>query len=200
MQKKTSEWKRLLMLVLLLLACAILVVGVTWARYYAEESVHLQYTPRQPGMVLLWGGGGTETASLSEAEAEPAWIFYNGTGMLDFCLSNGTDETNFAEYDQNVSIRLMGSLSVTDAQVTITVFEEEEAKTWAALPVQIREGTPLYDSFGGGYAYVFQDENGEELSWMLEGGALSLLSAQIEVLHLEQAEDAALLQLQIVGK
>ena len=190
---------RLMLTVILLLLCITLVIGATWARYYGEETSYLDYTPREPGTISLWPGYDAESAAPTGGEEEIAWVFSKGVGTLSFCISNSTCGEDYSDEDLNVSIRLLGSLSITDAQVSLSVTEGSSTTVWTATPVQIREGTPLFDTFGGGNAYVFLDEDGAELSWELEGGTLSVLPVQLDVWNLEQAEDAALLQLQVVG-
>ena len=197
-KKKQSALPKLMFTAGLLLMCMILMVGLTWARYQEEEINSLQYGVREPASVSLWSDYDEVTGTLTEGEC--SWTFSDGMGTLRFYISNNTAETDYSDEDVSVSIRLLGTLSITDAQVYLSVSDGSSTTTWAATPVQIKEGTPLFDTFGGGNAYVFQDENGSELCWTLKGGSLSVLSVQIDVLNLEQIKDAALLQLQVVGK
>jgi hypothetical protein len=176
----------------------ILVVGVTWARYQEEQTNYLKYGVRESVPVSLWADYHEATGTL--IEGEPAWTFYEGTGTLCFYISNGTSETEYSDADMRVSIRLLGSLAATDAQVYLFASDGNVAAEWSATPMQIQSGTPLFDTFGSGTAYVFLDEDGSELEWNLEGGSLSVLSVQLDVWNLENISDAALLQLQVVGK
>lgn len=199
-QKKNRPFalRRLVLTVSLLLLCIILAVGITWARYRAEEDSFLQYTTRDPGAVSLWAGYNELTGTLTAGEIP--WTFSNGTGTAQFYISNGTSEADYSDEDLSAAIRLLVSLNAADAQVELSVSDGSSTATWGGTPVEIQEGTPLFTSFGGGTAYVFQNENGSELDWNLEGGALSVLSVQIEVSNLEQLDGAALLQVQVVGK
>lgn len=198
--KKTGQvvYSPIMLLTLLLLMCVVLMVGVSWARYQEEETSYLQYGVRKPASVSLWAGYDEETGTLIEGNS--TWTFYDGMGTLCFSISNGTSETEYSDTDLSVSIRLVGSLAITDAQVFLSAFDGSSTREWIATPMQIQEGTPLFDTFGGGTVYVFLDENGSELEWNLEGGTLSVLSAQLDVLNLGEIHDAALLQLQVVGK
>ena len=199
-QKKSKPIavRRLMLAVTLLLLCAVVTVGVTWARYQEEENSYLEYNTREPGMILLWSDYDPLTGELTEGNR--AWRFSNGTGELDIYVSNGTSTVEYSEEDQSVSIRLIGTLGISNAQVSIFVSENGVATRCTATPVPIQEGTPLYSTFGSGNTYIFRDEDGKELSWNLEGGTLSVLGVLIDVQNLEKVEDAALLQLQVLGK
>lgn len=199
-QKKSKPIavRRLMLAVTLLLLCAVVTVGVTWARYQEEENSYLKYNTREPGMILLWSDYDPLTGELTEGNR--AWRFSNGTGELDIYVSNGTSTVEYSEEDQSVSIRLIGTLGISNAQVSILVSENGIATRCTATPVPIQEGTPLYSTFGSGNTYIFRDEDGKELSWNLEGGTLSVLGVLIDVQNLEKVEDAALLQLQVLGK
>lgn len=195
--KPIAVW-RLMLAVTLLLLCAVVAVGVTWARYQEEENSYLKYNTREPGAILLWSDYDPLTGELTEGNR--AWRFSNGTGELDIYVSNGSSTIDYSEEDQSVSIRLIGTLGISDAQVSILVSENGIATRCTATPVPIQEGTPLYSTFGSGNTYIFRDEDGKELSWNLEGGTLSVLGVLINVQNLEKVEDAALLQLQVLGK
>lgn len=199
-QKKSKPIavRRLMLAVTLLLLCAVVTVEVTWARYQEEENSYLKYNTREPGMILLWSDYDPLTGELTEGNR--AWRFSNGTGELDIYVSNGTSTVEYSEEDQSVSIRLIGTLGISNAQVSILVSENGIATRCTATPVPIQEGTPLYSTFGSGNTYIFRDEDGKELSWNLEGGTLSVLGVLIDVQNLEKVEDAALLQLQVLGK
>lgn len=195
---KPFALRRLMLAVILLLMCVVVMVGVTWARYQEENNSELKYNTREPAAISLWSDYDSLTGELTAGDR--TWMFSEGTGKLSIYISNGSSRTDYSKEDQSVSIRLIGTLGIKNAQVSILVSDGSSATAWTATPVQIKEGTPLYSTFGGGNTYIFQDEDGEELSWNLEGGALSVLAVQIDVWNLENIEDAALLQLQVVGK
>ena len=199
-QKKDKQavFPRLSLTVGFLLMCVILMVGVTWARYQEEKTSYLQYNARESASVSLWAGYDESTGEL--IEGDPVWSFYEGGGTLRFYISNSTSAADHSAEDLRVSIRLLGTLGITNAQVSLVVSDGSSTTTGNAVAVQIKEGTPLFDTFGGGNAYVFLDEDGSELEWNLKGGTLSVLSVQIDVLNLNEVSDAALLQLQVVGK
>lgn len=197
-KNKLFTLRRLMLTASLLLLCVILAVGAAWARYRTEEDSFLQYTTRDPGGVSLWAGYNEFTGTLTAGDIP--WTFSNGTGTAQFYLSNGTSETDYSEEDLRAGVRLLVSLNAADAQAELSVSDGDSTATWSGTPVEIQEGTPLFTSFGAGTVYVFQDEAGSELEWELQGGALSVLSLQIDISNLEQLDGAALLQVQVVGK
>lgn len=198
MHQRRIKVLELVFAAVLLLACMILLVRVTWARYQTEETSYLQYATRESGSVSLWSDYDPSTGSLIAGEI--GWDFYDGSGTMDFYVSNYTAAMDYPDEDLKVSIRLLESLSITNAQVILYISDGNVTARWTATPVEIREGTPLFDSFGGGNTYMFLDNAGAELEWNLEGGTPSVLSMQIYIENVEQVEDAALLQLQVIAK
>ena len=196
LKKRQLVCSKMMFTVILLLLCIVLLIGATWARYQEEETTYFKYITREPGTISLWTGYNAETGQLIEGDC--VWAFNNGSGSLRFYVSNSTSGSDYSEEELNVSIRLLGSLSATNAQVIMSVSDGYSTTRLVASPVQIVEGTPLFDTFGGGNAYVFLSENGSECEWTLKGGTLSVLSVEIDVLNLGGIEDPALLQLQIL--
>lgn len=197
-QTKSNRITRhqLMLTAILLLACLSLLAAATWARYRTDEVWYLSYTTKPSDSVHLWSSYNEDTGKYSETQS--SWVLSNGYGTLDFYVSNGTPEAPTDE-DQQVSIRLLASLAVLDYvdEVSLYVTEGGTTKVWSAESLQIEKGTALYQTFGDGQIYIFRDETGAEQSWMLNGGTLSVLPAQIEIQGLDQSQDMALLQLQI---
>lgn len=180
---------RLMLALILLLACAALVVTATWARYRADEVYYLGYAAKSPNAISVGTGGG-------------GWSFYDDSAFLSFYVSSDGSETSEEADTQPVSIRLLASLSIAELDgesVVLSVFDGIDTTTCTAVAVPIEEGTSLYKTFGAGRVYIFQDEDGKELSWTLAVGTDSVLSAQLEITGLNKPENPALLQLQVVG-
>ena len=196
--RKQLARSRLTLTAILLLLCIVLLVGTVWARYLEEKTDYLKYKTREPGVISIWPGYNAATGRLTEGDC--VWSFMDGIGTLRFYLSNSTPEVNYSDEDLRVSIRLLGSLSARNAQVVMSISDGTSTMRLTASPVEIVNGTPLFDTFGSGNAYVFLDESGAEFEWDLEGGALSVLSVQIDVWNLDGIEDPALLQLQVLER
>ena len=197
-QPKTNHTirHRLILTAILLVACLSLLATATWARYQTSDFWYLNYAAKSSGSVQLWSYYNENTGTYSNAQS--SWDLSDDCGTLDFYVSNGTPSAPAAE-DQQVSIRLMASLAVSDYvdEVSLYITLDGTTSIWTAEPMNIDKGTALYQSFGDGQVYIFRDESGMEQTWTLSGGALSILSAQIEVLGLNQSLDTTLLQLQV---
>ena len=62
----------------------------------------------------------------------------------------------------------------------------------SATATPITEGTVIYHTYGAGWIYSFQDEEGEELFWELAGGELSFVSLTVTIDDEVLTEDSLL--------
>lgn len=179
----------------LLMGCVILLVGTTFARYQmSSDPEDLAYQAKKHATVYLWSNYFDDSQSTWEVVNRAA-----GGLSMEFYVSNGTDTDDYAETDQQVTVRLAATLGIQDEEGDVEVaLRTEEGKTYLGTAQPILENTPLYASFGAGWLYTFLDEDGEELSWTLEGGTLSVLAMQMYVQGVT-VEDTSLLQLQVSG-
>lgn len=80
---------------------------------------------------------------------------------------------------------------------TQTATEEiQEYDIFEAKAVNIADGSFMHTAFGEGWVYCFVNEEGEELGWILEGGAWNFLEMHL-ILEGGTPADTSLLQLQI---
>lgn len=199
--RKISFWYKQGLVAVLLVACAVASVGVSWARYQTNVQKNAKYEVREQAAVFLWSV--TEDGELS---AEPgSWVTEGDSKSLSFAVSNGdavsTYSTDYSAESQGVRIRLLASLGLSyteDVKVELLLpctggAEDEPVE---AVAKQILSGSPYYTSFGGGWVFEFEDEYGEEMYWLLEGGELSTIMGQIRISGLNMS-DNALLQLQV---
>ena len=191
-QNKSMRFARrqLMLAAILILVCVLLLVTATWARYRTDEVSYLGYAAKTPDSISVWANGG-------------GWSFNEDSGYLSFYIGSDGNGTDGQANTQQVSIRLLASLSIAqlegeEVQLSVTVGTETTDCTAVSIP--IREGTSLYKTFGAGRVYMFQDEQGKELSWTLDGEECSLLLGRLEITGLSKPENPALLQLQVVGK
>lgn len=195
------------LLPILLLGCLIASTGGALARYRAEWKGQYYFTVRPPDQVVL---GKMVTEGEGEATFDPSaqgvWETVDGRQQLEFTIANGTAPDAFAKENQRVSLRLIGSLGIWDGSetfsVTLQLPPEEDAdqpKMIKAAVTRIREGSPMYTTFGDGWVFDFFDEEEREVvSWLLEGGALNTVTLTL-ILEGATANEASLLQLQISG-
>ena len=190
---------RLSLAAILFATCLLLLVGSTWARYKTDITQSAAYAVKDAATVQLWSvtaSGSLSTRALSWTNTE------DGGKSLVFGISNG-DTDSYASETQRVHVRLCASVGVgysSDMVVELYASEPDTGETvvYTATAKQIQENSPLYDTFGEGWVFDFQDEDGEEPNWTLKGGQFSAVIAEIVITGMEGGEPA-LLQLQVEG-
>lgn len=181
---------------ILLVACLVLAVGAAWARFQEMTTQELGYATKEYATVYLWGVD--EAGIVSETQSN--WQTKENYKSLAFCVTNGLNEAEYSAEPQQVYVRLCASSGIQGSIETMAVvlYLPQTGETYSGTPQKIAEGSPLYASFGSGWVFTFRDEDGEELSWTLEGGALSVLYTEIQLQNVK-LDDLALLQLQVSG-
>lgn len=210
-QRKTNNslWYSLGLAVLLCVAFLVVATGTTLARYRSEREAEITFAVREPERVCL-GTVKTITAeeatdALSEgtvvfdASMQPAWKTVENVPQLQLAVANGASATEYSIADQKIRLRLIAGLGVwtgeTPANFYLILPAEDasaETKKIQGTATVIEEGTSLYQIHGAGWVYTFQDENGEELSWILEGGKLSYISLTVTMEGAELSEPSLL--------
>ena len=196
---------------MLVLLCLMVSIGVTWARYRTEMDKSVYFQVRKPVAFYLGRIEYAEDETQKDAEGkfvrsdEGEWERdEDGNLKLKFAVANGTSQTDYEKRDQQVSIRFIGSLGVQSGEAPITLTltfpsEEDPEKPCQvkATAVRIDPESPMYTTYGDGWVFSFQ-ENGEELTWMLEGGELTYV--EMDVTMDAEVIDTSLLQLQVVTR
>lgn len=197
MKQSKSILSGTMCLFLLLLACGFLIVGAVWARYQIKDSQIFSYERKDYSFVYLWHSYDEDTASFRSEQG--TWQAEDDRKVLNFCVSNGTPE-NYAQADQQVSIRLLVSLGAWDRveEMDATLNLPQAGESFQGSVQPILEESPLYHTFGEGWVFTFCDEEGREVSQTLDGAELSYLEAQIAVRNLE-LQATTLMQLQVIG-
>lgn len=148
---------------------------------YPKEDQHMQL--RLVGSLGLWADGTPMPVTLTlPAEAMPE----NNTVEL---LAEETQvPTETASEDPESAAQAEAEEQTAATTVTIR-----------AKAISIKEGSPLYNTMGEGWVFVFADEQGEELVWTLEGGKQSFIPFTIQAAGMNITE-TSLMQLQIIGE
>ena len=204
---------RLALLAVVLLVCMVVLVGAVWARYQERITQRMNYIADEVGTTYLWSAI-NEDGTFEEAASE--WIVSGSKRTLDFYVSNGMDEVTAlangiavsAYPEQQVVIRLVASSSIQNGDSMDVVLHVSDISTGEPVDVtathlatarEISENSLLAATFGGGWAYIFCDTEGNELLWTLEGGKLSVLQAQL-VLDQMDLLDMGLIELQVSAR
>lgn len=180
------------LLVFLCMLFLVLAIGNTEARYRAEKGAQAQFQVWEPAQIYLgtlsYPEEETEGQNIDPSDAPavfdpagiPSWKESDGIHSLELAVANGFSEEYFYAADQQFHLYMLGSLGLgTEAEfpnIELRVPSETEPETYEVFQAtvnRIQEGTTLYHSVGSGWIIRFQDENGQEPSWILKGGSLS---------------------------
>jgi hypothetical protein len=202
-KQNISRWALPLLLALLVVGCLVASTGGALARYRVDRKEEITFEVRPPEQIYL-GQMVTQNGAVSfDPAAQGNWEMAEGKQQLTFTIANGTGEKAFSGQDQQVHLRLVGTLGIWNGsdklKLTLEVPSEddpEKMETYEATVTRIREGSPMYATFGDGWVFAFFDENGEELTWLLEGGSFAHLTLTMTLEGAAPGE-AGLLQLQI---
>ena len=204
-----SSWYSLGLTALLVISCLVVSTGMAWARYRTEETGSIYFKAREPVSVYLgkveYGEGNAAEGKFVQTN-EGSWeLNENGQLQLRFAVANGTSEAAFEERNQEVYVRIVGSLGIQtvadNISLKLTYPNEENPDTpnvVKATAVRIDPNSTLYSTYGDGWVFTFREE-GEELTWTLEGGELSYIEMDLTVEGGTLA-DTSLLQLQIASR
>lgn len=202
--KRTNRgvWYRLGLLVVVLMTCLLAAAGVTYARYQITESRSVTLQAQDPSYVYL--------GSLLDGNFAPGvgrWTLNaDGQQQLDFVIGNSS-LTEVAQEDQTARIRAIVSLGAWDGEEDLNLVltapvpntDPIEYQVVKATATRISGQSPLYATFGEGWVFRFFGSDGEELSWPLEGGTLSVVSMYMTVEYADLL-DTSLIQLQLIGE
>lgn len=150
-----------------------------------QEDQHLQI--RFLGSLGLWNGSAPSAVTLTLKKTDMA--------LAQTAELMSTEETEAAE----PSTASEDPEEADQPQTQAETVPAEETVTVTAKAIHIREGSPLYDRFGAGWVFVFQDDRGQELTWTLEGGKQSYIEFTVCVAG-GQITSTALAQMQIIGE
>lgn len=204
-----SSWYSLGLTALLVISCLVVSTGMAWARYRTEETESIYFKAREPVSVYLgkveYGEGNAAEGEFVQTN-EGSWeLNEDGQLQLRFAVANGTSEAAFEERNQEVYVRIVGSLGIQtvadNISLKLTYPNEENPDTpnvVKATAVRIDPNSTLYSTYGDGWVFTFREE-GEELTWTLEGGELSYIEMDLTVEGGTMA-GTSLLQLQIASR
>lgn len=202
-----SPWYPLILAAMLVIGCLVSSAGVAWARYRAENSDSFYFQAEVPETVCLGVISHDEAADTERfTTGENNWTRDSGGALrLSFAVSNGSSESDCAGNTQRFRIRVVATMGLDvdwSELMTLRVPTDDEGtgyELYYATITPISKGSRLYSNFGEGWVFRFLDEDGNELSWELEGGQLSYQEMEL-ILTGASPSAATLLQLQAIGE
>ncbi len=189
-----------------LILTLIVATGVAWGRYSTTLRQGLNFQASAMSTAMLWGITAPEERLAGNWKEMPVtWTLdESGESRLAFCISNGTSESLYSEEDIRVYLRLTATESIDPELVTISLIGlsrdtdgtvSDTDTRYMATAIAVNAGSDLYEQMGPGHQFYFYDDDGEELSWDLPGGSLSV---QNMVLSVDGPADTGLLRLSVV--
>lgn len=212
---------RLGLIAVLMLGCLVTAIGPAQARYKVSDRATAELGIRPLEQIYL--GQMVKASADSEEEVfdetrKGVWQMVDGRVQLEFVVANGVIEQRkdpktgemysaevFAQEDQRALIQLVGDLSVWDGKQKFSVeliapsrVKRGETEVYTAVPQRIDPDSPLYKTFGDGWIFTFVDKDGQELTWLLEGGKLSAVE-YVVVLDGISTDQVGHLMLKVTG-
>ena len=184
-KEKNRSWLYLLIIAVVPLL-VILVLGSARAHYEEAQSVtqYMQYQGSASQVYLLSSerdedgelikdeDGNIQAPGSWEILTDEAGLQIPGVYVLDFLMSNGKSENNCSTYDQQVSISLFVTVGIEDPE-EIEIILTDGRSEYTAVPMEVKEGSVWYRTYGPGWLYRFYTEADEELAWPLPGGVFA---------------------------
>ena len=198
-QRKSNiaYWSRLGLTILLLMMSLVLTIGTAWGRYRTEldKAVYL-FQPKEISRVYLWGKEGID----GYEQLPGTWTLTNSGNEMPFIITNGTSHEDYTsdDLDFNISVVVMSGVQ-GDENLMLYLQLDEDETIYQAVATEIEENSVMYKQVGPGWIYRFYDQEGEEFSGVLEGGALSEFSAKLICEGFLAQPDSSLLQIQVTA-
>jgi len=186
-------------LLMLLIACIVLAVGVTYGRYHSSiDAVSFNITSVSAKNLKVYGGSlSDEKLDSSWASISSGWSQSVGKAELEFFVVNGSSSAAFAKRDQTYNVKLISGVSSESLNVTLSYVDEDGNEVvLSAFPEKIVKGSALHAAYGDGWLYSFSDINDEEISFLLEGEKLSYRNFKLKV---SGGAEACLFNLHVTG-
>jgi len=181
--KKNSSLRYFAGLALLMVPIILMIIASpAFARYRKEEIGNITFNVKEPGQICFVKIDGTTLSVIDSAE-KFIWTDSGDekTKSLEISVANGSGNSDFSEYEQNVAVRLFAGLEllVEDGETGITL--EHEGNIYSAKAEKIVPGSEFYSVFGEGWLITFTDKTENEFSGVLEGGKLNHFDVKITV-------------------
>ena len=198
MKPRNNPVPRLGLAALLVLISVVLTIGVTWARYRTElNPFEYWFVARNPQQVYLWG----EKTGDTYTGLPGSWTVSESGSSLPFLVSNGI-ATEFPEQNVRIAIQVAATEGIGSGDnliLQLAVVDGEHEPIYDGKAERIASGTTFYNQFGDGWLYRFYDEEGNEMTWVLEGGQLSEFSAELHISGSVDPKFYSMLQMQVIA-
>ena len=181
--------------VILLLTSAV-VVGTSYARYRtrvnAASQIDLEYGFAPDSIYLLAEGKDDNGQYTGSPVADGNNEHYLAPGdwtliasdrtvyQMRMLLSNEKVIGHPAEYGQTGCIEIFATAGIPGADDLIIQLGTEGG-TFTASGTRVQEGSSVYEAYGPGWIYRFNNISGEPITWELQGGKSVMIPIEITV-------------------
>ncbi|MBQ3101008.1 MAG: hypothetical protein IJC50_08470 [Clostridia bacterium] len=190
----------LTVLFILLAACLVSAVGVTYSRFFSSiASTSLNFSTVSSDSLAVYGGSFSQESPVGPwAKLEDGWTSGDTGGVWNFFVINGLSDTEFSEREQRFNVELVSGVTASELNVDLGYTDAEgNPVTVRAVSVDIQPTDAYYATHGEGKIYKFYDAEGKELNFVLEPGKLSYHNLTLTV---NGTEVIGLLDLRVTGE
>ena len=182
--KKNSSLRYFAGLALLMVPVILMIIASpAFARYQEERTGNITFNVKEPGQICF---AKIENATLLVIENQDGFVWTKSgdgkTRSLELTVANGSGNSDFSKYEQNVTVMLVAGLGLSvdeDGETGITL--EHEGNIYSAKAEKTMPGSESYTAFGESWVITFFDKAGNEFSGVLEGGKLDTFTVKIAV-------------------
>ncbi|MBQ4547434.1 MAG: hypothetical protein IJA17_09835 [Oscillospiraceae bacterium] len=180
--KKNSSLRYFAGLALLMVPVILMIIASpAFARYQKEKIGNITFNVKEPGQICFVNIENNQLEVIDNENNKFVWTESEGTKSLEISVANGSGNSDYSEYDQNVTVMLVAGLglSVEDGETGITL--EHGGNIYSAKAEKTIPGSESYTAFGESWVITFFDKAGNEFSGVLEGGKLDTFTVKITV-------------------
>lgn len=159
--KKKKAWLRFLTVLLFCSTLLILIFGTAYARYEENVSKELKFTYQAQSEQIYITTVESSEAALAAAAGE-------NTQVIEFVLSNGTNEEKHCTYDQIASLAMFATSGIENPE-NFVITLHDGGISYTAKCQETLKGSAFYEMYGPGWVYRFYNDAGEEVTWHFSG-------------------------------
>ena len=183
--KKNSSLRYFAGLALLMVPVILMIIASpAFARYQEEKIGNITFNVKEPGQICFVNIENNQLEVIDNENNKFVWTESGDekTKSLEISGANGSGNSDYSEYEQNVTVMLVAGLGLSvdeDGETGITL--EHEGNIYSAKAEKTMPGSESYTAFGESWVITFFDKAGNEFSGVLEGGKLDTFTVKITV-------------------
>ena len=161
---KRKAWMSFLIVLLPCCLMLILVLGTAYARFEENIKKQVQFTYQAASEQIY-------ITTIESSEAALSTVQNENTQVVEFLLSNGTDEEKYCTYDQFATLAMVATVGLENPE-NFVITLHDGGNSYTASCQEVSKGSNMYAMYGPGWIYRFHNEAGEEVTWNFSGTKL----------------------------